>query len=146
MKEYPSGTIVYTYYFDYETHELICKELKVVRYDYLDGCQWNVIDEYTLEEEIVETKYYFFKKKKSIKHTAVGHLISDNKDKAKLRFLHNFLQTFICESERTPEKLIKLNKLAKSYYNEMVENKPEIVLTGLTEKLISDNRIQYYWR
>ena len=25
MKECPTGTTVYTYYFDYETHELICE-------------------------------------------------------------------------------------------------------------------------
>ena len=146
-QEYPKGTTVYTFYFDYDTSELICKELKVASYDYLDGCQWNIIDEYRLDEEIIETKYYFFKKKKIITHTVIGHLLSDNVDKAKVRFLHNFLTTFtIHNPSKTPERLIKLVALAKTYYNEMVENKPEIVLTGITEKLVPNNRIQYYWR
>lgn len=145
VKEYQKGTRVYTYYFDYDTNELICKELVVLRYDYLDGCQWSIIDEYTLEEEIIEKKYYFFKKKKAVKHTIVGHLISDNREKAKLRFLHNFLTTFVV-GERTPDKIIALNKIAKMYYEEMIETNPEIVLSGLTEKLVSDNKVQYYWR
>lgn len=59
---YKQGEKAFYHFFDWNTYEFICVELEIERYDYLDGMQWNVIDEYRCNHKRQKTFLKFFKK------------------------------------------------------------------------------------
>ncbi len=145
FQKYPTGSTVYNFYFDYDTSELVHKELIVSGYDYMDGCQWSVIDEYRLEEHFYKPKFYFFKTKCVYVYKICGHLISDKPEYAKTKFLHNFLNTFT-PYERIPANILKMYETAKEEYNKILDTNPEYLFKAITKKMAENTQLQDLWR
>lgn len=145
-QKYSKDSLVYTYYFDWETTELVYKELFVANYEYMDGPQWNIIDEYKLIEFIATTKWWVFKTLKPHIHRIKGHLISDDLEYARAKFLYHFLQSYkdIKKDFVSPE-LVRMVDIALPLYNEMVEIYPDVVYRAITEKLSEDGS-DSFWR
>lgn len=62
MHQYKYGDKFFYHFFDWNSYDLICIELEVKRYDYMDGMQWNIIDEYRCNHKTYKPFLKFFKK------------------------------------------------------------------------------------
>lgn len=144
-QKYQINTKVYNFSFEYDTGKLVCKELFVVGYEYMDGLQYEIIDEYRLIEEYTIKKYFIFKKKKFACHRLKSHIISDDKECAKIKFLHYFLKEFkhIALHDYN-NKIGNFIKSAKILYNEVLTNNPEKILIAVSGK-ISKNDVVQFW-
>lgn len=147
VQKYANDSIVYNFYFNYETGKLLFKELIVSGYDYMDGCQWSVVDEYKLVEEYYVKKYIFFTKRQFHIHRIAGHLISDNIEYARIKFLYHFLKVFNFKPSLNISKpLLKLHNIAFKMYNEIMESNPEMILQAVEDRLASETRMDSYWK
>ena len=144
--QYTNDTTVYNFYFDWNSNELKYKTLVVVGFNYVEeNNTWNVIDEYTLIEEYVEKKFFLFKKKKFKTHKIKSHLISDNIQFAKVKFLYYFINTFNdLDFEYCATNIKAMMITANKLYNDLIENNPDIIFRAMTAKISDDNVI--YWR
>ena len=146
-QKYANDSTVYNFYFNYETGKLLFKELIVSGYDYMDGCQWSIVDEYKLVEEYYIKKYIFFTKRQFYIHRIAGHLISDNIEFARIKFLYHFLKVFNFKpSANISTPLLKLHEVALNLYNELIEYSPELILQAVEDRLATENRMDSYWR
>ena len=147
FQKYAKDTVVYNFYFDYESAKLLYKKMMVTNYDYMDGCQFFIIDEYTLIEEYFVKKYFFLTKKMYYIHRIPGHMISDNIEYAKIKFLYHFLKTFnFKQPENVSKPLYRLHTIACEIYNEILENFPETVLRATEDKITTNENYHTYWR
>lgn len=147
--KYPQDSIVYSYYFDWETAELKHDTLIVYNYEYLDGMQWNVVDEYTCYKECEVPHLKFFKKKKQSLVRLPGLLISDDPIVAKIKLLNQCVERFGYVSEQDKPylepKLVKIAKKAKSELKTLSEQYPEKFLKAINNIAI-DETIPCLWK
>jgi hypothetical protein len=146
---YENDSIVFAYYFDWDTITLNYDTLTVIGYDYTDGVYNNIIDEYRLLREYTITKYIFFKKIKFDFHRITGCILSNDKQLAKAKFLFKFL-TFMKIDDTDMQNMSTLTKMilsAKSEYNSLIDEYPEILLKILDDDKVDEFNIKYvYWR
>lgn len=147
--QYLNNNPVYSFYFNWNTGKLSYKKLSVVGYDYTDGFQLDILDEYKLIEEQQKRRFIFFKKKKTFHlYRIKSHLISDDKEYAKIKFLYHFLKTFNnYERDNISYKVKHMILNAKILYDKIVEKKPDLILKAITDKISTDSVFaSEYWR
>ena len=144
-QKFKKDSKVFVFYFDRDTAELKYREAIVSSYDYMDGPQWNVVDEYTLYEFRIIKKWFFFKKTLTYKFKTQGHIISDDINISKAKFLHYFLKKFSFTDNHTiSTELSKMIYVANSLYNELLENEPHLILKAINDKLSEDDNICFW--
>ncbi len=141
---YKEKEIVYFWGFVYETAELKYDSCQVVRYDYLDGAQWTIIDEYLLSKKYIETKWGFIKTEKSNMLRMPGHLISNDIILAKLTFLYHFLEAFHYPSSLRSDEMHRMVNNAKNEYNYYIEKFPELIIKAAKPKLVDSQSFRYF--
>lgn len=147
FQKYPVNSLVYSFYFDFKSGELLYKKLIVSGYSYLDKCCSHVIDEYLCIEESTKTKYLFFNKKIFIIHHIHSHLLSDKIEFSKIKFLYHFLTSFNFEdSANISNELFVMYNRAKIEYSRIFNESPEMILQALTDKITSYDHFNNFWR
>lgn len=150
-QKYQKDDIVYSYYFDWKTSELKFDTLIVYNYEYLDGMQWNIIDEYALYK-VYEIPYFkFWKKKKQKLIRLPGLLISDDNIVAKIKLLHHLLNSFgyILDSDSrsysTEKNLLNIVENAKKELDTLSYKYPEKFFKAINFIPVDKNNYTY-WR
>jgi len=138
FQKHKNGSTVFNWYFDLDSSELKCQYLTITRWDYMDGMQWEVIDEYELFNEVKEPYFKFFKKLVKHRVRLPGYLISPNKLYAKLLFVDSMVKSFGYMLSQDTVSLcsqttyISVSKAANEY-RLMIEEYPELVVKVLGE-------------
>ena len=79
------------------------------------------------------------------KFRAQGHIISDDINISKAKFLHYFLKRFSFTDNHTiSAELSKMIYVANSLYNELLENEPQLILKAINDKLSEDDNICFW--
>ena len=150
-QKYPKDTEVYTFYYDWNTAELNSELLTVYGYEYMDGMQWNVTDEYTLFKEYFIPFFKFFKKKKTTFVRLPGILINPDKVVAEIKFHHYVLERFGHDEEKhraydPKTKLIDVIVNSKKKLNILTEKYPEKVIKAFGDVIKPDEDNFNIWR
>ena len=151
-QKYISNDIVYSWYFDLHTSELTCRELTVFRWDYMDGMQWKVVDEYQLVHEYKVPWMKFLTKTKKEFIRRPGYLISNDRTYAKLLVVDEMVKSFgyllekdykgyDCASEAT----YKASSKAKEELSELSEKYPELVVKLFGEFRPDETNSGWLW-
>jgi len=132
-QKHKNGTKVFNWYYDLDTTELKVQELVVSRWDYLDGMQWDVIDEYILIKETKEPYFKFFKKSVKKQIRLPGYLVSPDKMYAKVMLVDQMLKSFGYMLDESSLHLCSKGTYtnvqnAKEEYKSLVEYYPELIV------------------
>lgn len=142
--EYKLNDIVYYWGFVYETGELKYETCKVNQYDYLDGAQWNVIDEYILTTTYESTKWGFIKTKDRRRFRMPGHLISHDIILAKITFLFHFLNAFSYPSSLRSDERQRMISVAEKEYQHYIKEFPELILKAGKPQQVDSFTFRYF--
>jgi hypothetical protein len=138
---------VYTHFYDYETHEILCEEYQVWRYDYMDGMQWNVIDEYQLMAFDTVRKYIFFKTKKRRFLNRPSHLIHKDKEISRTLLIMCVLDKFNFDDEKFVSiELKRIVHHARKEYKKIESEKPELLLKVSSIPVLTEENNYTLWR
>ncbi len=149
-RKYKNDTVVYNWFFDLHTAELKCQELIVYRWDYMDGMQWEVVDEYQLLQEYTIPYFKFWKKKKTNIIRLPGYLISSNKTYAKLMLMSEMVKSFgyLLEDKIVPtcnDDTMKAIIIAQQEYQTMCDLYPELIVKSFGEFKPEGKNSGRYW-
>ncbi len=149
-RKYKNDTTVYNWYFDLHTAELKCQELIVYRWDYMDGMQWQVVDEYQLLQEYTIPYFKFWKQKKTNIIRRPGYLISSDKTYAKLLLLSEMVKSFgyLMEDKIVPtcsEGTMKAVTIAQREYQTIADLYPELIVKSFGEFKPEDSNSGWLW-
>jgi len=151
MKQiYENDSTVYSYFFDWDTTELKYEKLTVYNYEYLDGMQWNIVDQYMMHLEYTETYWKFFKKKRQKTVRLPGLLISNDKIIAKIKLFQFTLEHFgyVIKNDRdyNPEpNLINVVSWVRDEMNKLLGDCPEKCLQAI-DNIVPDEKNYSIWR
>ncbi|RLC44457.1 MAG: hypothetical protein DRH57_09160, partial [Candidatus Cloacimonadota bacterium] len=137
-QKHKNDTKVFNWYFDLDTSELKCRDLTVSRWDYMDGMQWEVIDEYQLIKETTVPYFKFFSRVEKSNVRLPGYLISSNRLYAKLLLLDSMIKSFgymlLADSLSLCSRTTYINvSKAEKEYQLMIEEYPELIVKDLGE-------------
>jgi len=149
-QKYETDSTVYNWYFDIDTSDLKCQELKVFRWNYMDGMQWQVMDEYMLVQETFVQYFKFFRKKKTNFLRKPGYLISSDKRYAKILLVTEMLKGFgyILEKDSNhtcSDGTHKAVITAKAEYDRLSEEYPELIVKSFGEFKPEENNSGWLW-
>lgn len=134
---------VYVWCFSLETGKLIYDSYTIGYYEYMDGPQWNIVDEYILTKSYTKTKWGFIKSTDTITIRRPGHIISHDITLAKLSFLYHFLDLYNFKPNVHSDEMIKMIEIAKEEYNYYMINFPELIIKASKPKITENNNISY---
>lgn len=149
-RKYKNDTTVFNWFFDLGTAELKCQELTVYSWEYMDGMQWHVVDEYQLLQEYYIPFFKFFKKKKTNIIRRPGYLISSDKNYAKMMLVAEMVKGFGYILERDLEYTCsdgtrKAIITAQKEYEIMSEEYPELVVKSFGEFRPDESNSGWLW-
>lgn len=145
-QEFETGTKVFKFYIDKETSTLRYRYLPISFYDYMDGMQWVVIDEYTLIEYTFKRKFFFFKETKQRRYNYPATLIDPDYLTAKAKFLYQYFMYYggKVDFDVLVEDDPKLYSVIRKHYDDLLIDYPELMLKMKTG--IIDVEYKHFWR
>ena len=146
--KFKRNTKVYKWSYDILETTLECHTIIVDSYEYLDGMQWDTIDEYTCHYYIDEPYLKFFTKSVKMKCRVRGHMIHTDKTTAKLILLQKVLDMYGYLHEKTnipTSNMIDVIKHAKREFNLLIDKYPEKVIAAQVTQLANDNNHTSIW-
>ncbi len=150
MRRFKKNEIVYNWHYTHLTSELKCSEIVVDYYEYMDGMQWNVVDEYRCHREYHIPYWKIFKKTEREHYRVPGHLLHKDKLVAKIIILQRMLEGFgyILTTNYTgySENLIPILKDAISELEELQITYPEKVLQAQVAVYADEKNSGSLWR
>ena len=143
--KYFKGDIVYSYYFNLETRDLMCEKLLIQNHEYSD-----MIVEYVCQKEYFVKIFKFFKKKKKSLITLPEFLISDDQIVAKIKLFQFVLDNFGYINKEThydPESaMINIVDYVKKEMKILIEKYPEKYLKVIDTKRPKNSNNYTIWR
>ena len=149
-QKYKNGTTVYNWSFDLYSNELKCQEATVVFWTEMDGMQWHVIDEYTLTYKTFSKKLKIFNISSDNNIRRPGHLISNDKDYAKLLLVSEvmnqlgYLDTKVFRQVAN-EGTLKAIETSKMEYAKFKDKYPELIVKSFGEYRPDEPNVGWLW-